>query len=68
MKIWLTSNIVDKMYVRKIDCDRDFAHFLYNFLSFEVVLASKKVQRGVILEFRNRFIGCETEIPNVPFT
>ena len=40
------------MYVTKIDCDRDFAPFLYTFLSFEVVLASKKVQRGCHNVFR----------------
>ena len=40
------------MYVTKIDCDLDFAHFLYTFLSFEVVLAYKKVQRGYHDVFR----------------
>ena len=31
------------MYVTKIDCDRDFAHFLYTFLCFKVVLTSKDI-------------------------
>ena len=36
------------MYVTKIDCDRDFAHFLYTFLCFEFALTSKDIMAAFV--------------------
>ena len=44
------------MYVTKIYCDRDFAHFLYIFFSFEVVLTSKDIMKASVNILRGRII------------
>ena len=36
------------MYVTKLDCDSNFAYFLYTFFSFEVVLASKDIMAAFV--------------------
>ena len=36
------------MYVTKIGCDRDFAHFLYTFLCFEVILTFKNIMAAFV--------------------
>ena len=47
-------NQLHKMYVTKIYCDRDFAHFLYIFFSFEVVLTSKDIMKASVNILRGR--------------
>ena len=44
------------MYVAKIDFDRDFAHFLYPFLSFEAVLTFKDIMAAFVNIFRVHII------------